>query len=89
MVVTEVESIDLDLNLSKCEIMTQNNTAHGTVPTSLPGPQVVNPAHNTLLSSLLGDGECVAKAIGEKTAALKRVGEKFMVLSAHDAFILL
>ena len=34
-------------------------------------------------------GRYISKAIGEKTAVLKRVGERFVALSAHDAFILL
>ena len=74
MVVREAEFIGLNLNLSKCEIITQDNTTHGTILTSLPGSQVVDSAHATLLGSPLGDGRCVAKAIGEKTAPLKRVG---------------
>ena len=49
MVVREAESIGLNLNLSKCEIITRDNTTLGTILTSLPGAQVVDPAHATLL----------------------------------------
>ena len=77
------------LNLSKCEIIAQDHTAIGTILSQLPRAQVVDPASATLLGSPLGDDRCVSRAIGEKTAALKRVGEKFIALSAHDAFLLL
>ena len=49
----------------------------------------MDPAHATLLGSPFGDGKSVTNAIGEKTAALKGVGEKIVALSVHDAFILL
>ena len=87
--VREAEFIALNLILSKCEIITQDNTALGTILKALPEAQVVDSAHATLLNPPLGDGKCVAKVIGKKTAALKRVGEKFGALSAHEAFILL
>ena len=70
MVVREAESFGLNLNLSKCEIITEDNTILGTILTSLFGVlQVVDPAHATLPGSPLGDGKCVANAIGEKTAS--------------------
>ena len=48
----------------------------------------MDPAYATLLGSPLGDGSCISRAIAEKIDALKRVGEKFEVLSAHDALFL-
>ena len=89
IVVREAESIGLNLNLSNFEIITADNATLGTILTSTPGALVVDSAYATLLGSRLGGGKCVAKAIREKTAALKRVGEKIVALSAHDAFILL
>ena len=38
-------------------------------------------------NSPLGDTRCISRAIIEKIDALKRVGEKFMDLSAHDALL--
>ena len=50
---------------------------------------MVDPAHAYLLGSPLGNGRCISRAIDEKIDALKRMGEKFVGLSAHDAFIFL
>ena len=75
----------LSLNLLKCEIITQDHTTFETILTSIPGNQRVEPTYATLLGSPLGDGSCISRAIAEKIDALKRVGEKFEVLSAHDA----
>ena len=88
-VVREAEQIGLKLNLSKCEIITQDHTTLGTILSSIPGAQVVDPANATLLGSPLGNDKCVDGAIMEKVAALKRIGEKFVALTAHDAFLLL
>ena len=88
-VVKLAEDIGLTLNLSKCEIITQDHTTFETILTSIPGDQLVDPANATLLGSPLGDGSCVSRVIAEKIDALKRVGEKFEVLSAHDALFLL
>ena len=88
-VVKEAEDIGLTLNLSKSEIITRDRVTLDTLLVSLPGARVVDPAHATFLGSPLGDGESVSRAICEKTEALKRVSEKFVALSAHDALILL
>ena len=82
--VKSAEDIGLTLNLLKCEIITQDHTTFDTILTSIPGAQRVQPAYATLLGSPLGDGSCISRAIAEKIDALKRVGEKFEVLSAHD-----
>ena len=89
VVIKEAEDIGLTHNASKCEIITRAHTTFDTILTSLPGAHKVNPAYATLWGSPLGDGRCISKAIGEKTALLKRVGERFVALLAHDAFILL
>ena len=85
----EAESIGLNLNLCKCEIITQDNSTLGTIMTALPQAQVEDSAQATPMGSPLGGRKSVTKAIGEKTAALKTVDEKFGALSADDAFILL
>ena len=73
-VVKKVEDIGLTLNSSKCEIITWDHTIFGTILTSLPGAHKMDPAYATLLGSPLSDGRCISKTIGEKTAALRRVG---------------
>ena len=50
---------------------------------------MVDPAHASFLGFLLDNGRCISRATEEKTAALKRTGERVVTLSVHDAFILL
>ena len=88
-VVKSAEDIGLTLNLSKCEIITQDHTTFETILSSILGATLVDPAYATLLGSPLGDGSCISRPIAEKIDALKRVGEMFEVLSAHDALLLL
>ena len=85
-VVREAEDIGLRLNLSKSEIITRDHTTLGTLLTSLPGAQVMDSVNATFLGSPLGDDRCVSRAMID---ALKRVAEKFVALSAHDALVLL
>ena len=89
MVKEAKDIIGLTLDSSECEIITLNHTTFGTILTSLPGAHRGDPPYATLLDSPLGDGRCISRAIGEKTAVLKRVGERFVALLAQDAFILL
>ena len=49
----------------------------------------MDPGYATLLSSPLSDGWCISRVIGGKIAVLNRLRERFVALSAHDAFILL
>ena len=84
--IKEAENIGPTLNASKCEIITRDHTTLDTILTSLPRAHKVDPAYPTLLGSSLGDGKCISNASGEKTAVLKRVGERFVALSTHDAF---
>ena len=86
-VIKEAKHICLTFNASKYEIITRENTIFDTILTSLLGGHKLDRAYGTLLGSPLGDGRCIFKAIGEKTAVLKRVEERFATLSAHDAFI--
>ena len=88
-VVWEAEDIGLTLNSSKCKIITRHHTTFDTILTSLPGAHIVYPAHASLSGSPLGNGRRISRAIDEKIAALKRMGERLVTLSAHDVFILL
>ena len=73
-VIKEGEDIGLTLIASKCEIITRKHTTFDNILTSLLAGHKVDPAYATLLGSPLADGRCIFKAIGEKTAVLKRVG---------------
>ena len=39
------------------------------------------------MPSPLGDEYCVSQAISKKISALRRMGDKFTALSAHDALL--
>ena len=78
------------LNNVKSEIITHDNTTLSTILTSLPRAQMVHSAHATILGSPIGDAEyLLGHIILEKVAMLKRVSEKFDILSAHGALLLL
>ena len=64
-------------------------TACGTLLVLLPGAQLVPPTQAQLLGSPIGDDSCVSAVLAERVEALKRLGERLKLLSAHDALILL
>ena len=71
-VIKKAEDTGLTLNVSKCEIITREHTTFDNILTSLPRADKVEAGYGTLLGSPLGDGRCIFKAIGEKTAVSKR-----------------
>ena len=79
----------LTLNAGKCEIESDNMTICGTLLVALPGAKLVGVSQAQLLGSPLGDDECVSAALAEKVEALRRLGERLQLLTAHDALILL
>ena len=73
----EAENLGLTLNNSKSEIICNDNTTRGSIIAHLPGAQVVEPSHASLLGSPLGYDRSVSMAIEEKIATLVRIGERF------------
>lgn len=88
-VIKEAEKLGLTLNNSKSEMICHDHTTGGSIITCLPGAQVVDPLHVSLLGSPLGDDSSVSAAIEEKMAGLVRMGERFKYLTAHDSLALL
>ena len=60
-----------------------------TLLVSLLGVQLVPLSRVQLLGSPIGDDLCVSAVLTEKVEALKRLGERLKLLSAHDALVLL
>ena len=87
--IMEAENLGLTLNNSKSEIICHDHTTRGSIITHLPGAQVVDPSHASLLGSPLDDDKSVSMAIEEKIAILMRMGEIFEYLTAHDSLVLL
>ena len=83
------KDINLRLNLSKSEIITQDHLTPGTLSASFLDIWEVDSTQSTFLAFPLGDGRCMSRAISEKTDAIKVVGAKFVALSTHDALLLL
>ena len=81
-VIMEAENLGLTLNNSKSEIICNDNTTRGSIIAHLPGAQVVEPSHASLLGSPLGDDRSVSMAIEEKITTLVRMGERFEYLTA-------
>ena len=81
--------VGLTLNNSKSEIICHDHTTRGSIITHLPGPQVVDSSHASLLGSPLGDDRSLSMAIEEKIATLVRMYERFEYLTARDSLVLL
>ena len=88
-VMRDAADLGLTLNPGKCEIISSDMTACGTLLVSLPGAHLVPPSQAQLLGSPIGDDTCVSTVLSEKVEALRRLGERLKLLSAHDALILL
>ena len=84
-----VADAGLNLNAGKCEIISSNMTSCGILQVALPGERLVPPTETQLLGSPVGDDTCVSSMLSEKVEALRRLGERLKMLSAHDALILL
>ena len=85
----EALDLGLTLNAGKCEIISSDMTACDTLLVLLPGTQLVPPSQAQLLGSPIGHDSCVSAVLVERVEALKSLGEKPKLLSAHDALILL
>ena len=77
--------LDLTLNIGKCEIVSSDMTTCGILLVSFPGAHLVPPSQAQLLGSPIGDDMCVSTVLSEKVEALRRLGERLRLLSAHDA----
>ena len=85
----EASDVGLCLNLGKCEIISSDMTTCGTLLVALPGAQLVPRAQAQMLGSPVGDDSCVSSVLSEKVEALRRLGKRLRLLSAHDALLLL
>ena len=61
----------------------------GTLLVALPGAQLTPPNEAQLLGSPIGDDSCISAVLSSKVEALRRLGERLKLLSAHDALLLL
>ena len=91
--VAHIESLGphlgLQLNSSKSEIISSDTSIISTLLSSLPGAKEVEPSAAFLLGSPIGDLTSVSVAVEEKTALLRRLGDRLQILNSHDALVLL
>lgn len=88
-VMKDAAKLGLLLNSEKCEIICSDVSARSTILASLPGAQLVPTSQAQLLGSPIGDDSCVSAVLTSKVGALRILGERLKLLSAHDALILL
>ena len=88
-VMRDAAALGLSLNVTKCEIVCNDNLSCDTLLVALPDAQLVKVSQAQLLGSPVGDDECVATAVMDKVEVLRRLGERLHLLTAHDALILL
>ncbi len=85
----EGAEIGLWLNREKSEIVCADCDTSNAILPSLQGAQVVYPAKATLLGSSIGDLSSVSDVLRTKADMLRKMGDRFQHLSAHDAILLL
>ena len=85
----EAAKIGLVLNLSKSELICDDNHTLEAVLQEAPGLPTVSVSQATLLGTPVGDSESVESTIKDKTEVLWLMGDRLNLLSSHDALVLL
>ena len=80
------ESIGLSLNSGKSEVICGNDKTAAPFASLLPNAKRVNPSD---ASSSVGNISSINNILEEKTALLKKRGDRLVHLSSHDAILLL
>lgn len=88
-VLKDASDLGLLLNASKCEIISTDMTICSTLLVALPGAKLLPPSQAQLLGSPVGDEPSVSSVLSGKVEALRRLGERLKLLTAHDALLLL
>ena len=74
-VIESLAEVDLCLNTQKSEIIYNNPVMSEAINMMLPGIQLIDPSSSCLLSSPLGDVDCISGALREKISSLEVMGE--------------
>ena len=77
------------LNMQKCELITCYSTIRDSILSIFPQFQVTMPDSVSLLSSPLGDIDCISDTIQLKVSNLETTGVRLQRMHAHDALQLL
>ena len=79
----------LCLNIQKSEIICINLDTREAINMMLPGARFVDQSSSCLLSSPLGNVDCISGALREKFSCLEVMGERLQHISAYDGILLL
>ena len=82
-------SVGLQLNHTKCELISKNPSASDAIFEVLPALRVVSLDDAELLGSPIGNSESISQAIHRKCEKLKLLKSRLCLLYAHDALLLL
>ena len=83
------ELIGLSLNSGKSEAICGSEETTAPFASLLPNAKHVNPSDASLLGSSVGNISSINNILEEKTALLKKMGDRLVHLSSHDAILLL
>ena len=83
------ESTGLSLNLGKSEVICGNEETAAPFASLLPNAKRANPSDASLLGSSVGNISSINNILEEKTALLKKMGNRLVHLSFHDTILLL
>ena len=83
------ELIGLSLNSGKSEVICGNEETAAPFVSLLPNAKHVNPCDASLLGSSVGNIFSINNILEEKTALHKKMGDRLVHLSSHDAILLL
>ena len=87
--IESLEEIGLSLNNHKSEIICTNHVTRGTIISSLPGAQIIDPSDAHLLGSPIGNLDSISAVLGDKVKSLAVMGDRLRHFSAHDSLLLL
>jgi hypothetical protein len=83
------EELGLVLNVSKCELITDDSDVVAKFREVAPDIKHVSPSIATLLGAPIGTNQGTDLVLSQKLNELKRLTDRLKVLCAHDAFYLL
>ena len=84
----EAASLGLQLNRSKTEVVCDNVKECDAMLCEVPGLRIVNCSVATLFGSPVDSAECVDNMLVSKVKVLRLMGDRFGLLTSHDALLL-
>ena len=80
------QHLGLQLNFSKCEVITNDPDVFQMIRSSLPLAVHVSPPDATLLGAAVGDEGAISSLLTNKLHELQQLSDRLKLLDTHDAF---